>query len=128
MHISSWALVSLITTAAAYELKVNYYSDGGCEDYILSLNPTVDWGQNPTTCYDYEWNGINSANIANCQDPAGGQNCYCVFYTEPGCEGNWGVGKSDWYDGDNCASNWGQGFKSMVCQYATADGEIIFPS
>jgi hypothetical protein len=105
MHSLSFTLALLISAATAAELKVNYYSDGGCSDYILSLHPGVSYG-----CYDYNWQGSNSANIADCTYPNGV--CVCTFYTQAGCKG---ASQSVDYPNNNCASNYGHGFLSMKC-------------
>ncbi|GFF94180.1 hypothetical protein IFM47457_09796 [Aspergillus lentulus] len=85
MHLSPWATATFITAATAATLKVNYYSDGGCSNYMTSLNPTTDF-----YCYDYVWSGSNSVNIADCTFPNG--KCLCTFYTQPHCVGGrlWG--------------------------------------
>jgi hypothetical protein len=105
MRSPTFILAFLITAATAADLQVNYYSDGGCDDYILSLHPSVSWG-----CYDYDWQGSNSANIADCTFPNGV--CACTFYTQAGCTG---ASQSVDYPDNNCASNYGHGFLSMSC-------------
>lgn len=105
MHYLSLILAFVVTTATAAELKVNYYSDGECTAYILSLHPGVSFG-----CYDYNWQGSNSANIADCTYPNGV--CACTFYTQAGCKG---ASQSVDYPNNNCASNYGHGFLSMKC-------------
>ena len=57
--------------------KINYYTDGGCTDYLVSIFPSTDG-----SCYDYSYTGDNSANIANCD----GSNCQCTFYNQAGLE------------------------------------------
>ncbi|EAW17417.1 uncharacterized protein NFIA_073320 [Aspergillus fischeri NRRL 181] len=76
MHLSPWAIATFITAATAATLKVNYYSDGGCSDYMASINPSPGF-----SCYDYVWTGSNSVNIADCTFPNG--KCICTFYTQP---------------------------------------------
>ncbi|OIW30098.1 hypothetical protein CONLIGDRAFT_680882 [Coniochaeta ligniaria NRRL 30616] len=106
MHSLSFIFAFFITAAtAAYDLKVNYYSDGGCSDWILSLHP--GYGND---CYDYNWPGVNSANIANCIYPDA--YCVCKFYTQAACTG---AVQTTVYPDNNCASNWGHGFLSMKC-------------
>jgi hypothetical protein len=105
MHLSPWVIATFITAATAATLKVNYYSDGGCSNYMTSLTPTTDY-----YCYDYVWTGSNSANIADCTFPNG--KCLCTFYTQPHCKG---AQQTVVYGADNCASNWGRGFYSMRC-------------
>jgi len=43
MHPTSTSLAGvvafLLSSAFSAELKVNYYSDGGCSDYMVSLSP-----------------------------------------------------------------------------------------
>ncbi|KAL5338889.1 hypothetical protein BJX70DRAFT_365424 [Aspergillus crustosus] len=98
------ALLATLTSVSA-SIQVNYYSDGGCSDYLLSLYNVP----NSDTCYDYAWGDQNSANIAAC----GNKNtCYCTFYTESYCKG---VSQALTYGKDNCASNYGHGFKSFRC-------------
>ncbi|KAL4910985.1 hypothetical protein BDW74DRAFT_172438 [Aspergillus multicolor] len=94
--------LTVITAVSAYELKVNYYSDGGCSDYLVSVWPSV-----VGDCYDYDYSGTNSANIADCKDFYA---CGCTFYQEKGCTGT----ESSPLTG-SCKSNWGGGWKSMKC-------------
>lgn len=92
-------------------VQINYYSDGGCQDYVLSIpNPPG------STVYNYQYSGTNSANIANCD---GYLDCSCTFYTEPNGQGNQQFIMSD--DND-CASNWGGGFQSFKCTYRSDIG------
>ncbi|KAI0184034.1 hypothetical protein EV127DRAFT_486564 [Xylaria flabelliformis] len=86
--------------------KVNYYTDGGCTAYLLSLFPFTDG-----SCYGYQYTGENSANIANCDAPSGAT-CLCTFFVQDNCEG---AAQSVSYNGENCASNFGRGFQSMSC-------------
>ncbi|KAH8726477.1 hypothetical protein GQ44DRAFT_771242 [Phaeosphaeriaceae sp. PMI808] len=107
-----YSVVSLLTTAALVSsetLKVNYYKDGGCSKYLVSVNP--GWNG----CYNYQYSEMNSANIANCDKSFRG--CVCYFYAEANCKGGAGtwVTTTGSYGNDNCASNWGKGFKSMRC-------------
>lgn len=94
------------TLAVGQSIQVNYYWDGGCEDFALALpNP-------PQIIFDYTYTGTNSENIANCDYDY----CNCQFYVEPNAVGvpiqlSWG--------GDNCASNWGGGFQSFHCEYGS---------
>jgi hypothetical protein len=110
MHFTA-SVIILATTAARLVLgasiQVNYYSDGGCSDYLTSVFP-YDTG----VCYGYEWNGMNSANIVNYNGGFGTP--ICAFYPEPNCQGGANVQGPP---PDNCASNWGQGFQSMACGY-----------
>ncbi|GFF26286.1 hypothetical protein IFM46972_01722 [Aspergillus udagawae] len=77
MHLSPWAFATFITAATAATLQVNYYSDGGCSNYMTELKPSPS----PTTCVDYVWGGSNSMNIAACTFPNG--KCICTVYTQP---------------------------------------------
>ncbi|KAI0129754.1 hypothetical protein BJ170DRAFT_617444 [Xylariales sp. AK1849] len=89
--------------------QVNYYTDGGCADFLVFINPFTDG-----SCYEFDYNGENSANIANCDAP-GGATCICTFFNQDGCEG---AGQSVSSNGENCASNFGRGFLSMSCAVA----------
>ncbi|KAB8234040.1 uncharacterized protein BDW43DRAFT_310713 [Aspergillus alliaceus] len=102
MHLQPFILASVITAVSAAELKVNYYSDGGCTNYLTSI-----WPGDVGRCYDYDYTNTNSANIANCN---GYQLCTCSFYSEKGCKG-----KEEYRIGSSCASNWGTGWASMKC-------------
>ncbi|KAJ6133954.1 hypothetical protein N7523_000276 [Penicillium sp. IBT 18751x] len=102
---SLWAYTSIVTAVTAATLQVNYYSDGGCSDYLTEIYPSTDG-----TCYGYDWTGMNSANIARCTFPNG--DCYCTFYTQANCKG---AAQTVSYPNDNCASNYGHGFVSMKC-------------
>ncbi|KAI8959012.1 hypothetical protein F5Y11DRAFT_334438 [Daldinia sp. FL1419] len=83
--------------------QVNYYTDGGCTAYLVSIFPSTDG-----SCYDYSYTGDNSANIANCDS----SNCQCTFYAQSGCQG---AAQTISYNSGNCASNYGHGFLSMKC-------------
>ena len=89
--------------------KIQYYKDGGCTDYAIEFKPPMDG-----TCWNYQWGGTHSANIAACTPLRYG--CYCTFYQEADCSGGkWTVSVAG-SGGKNCASNWaGGGFKSMQC-------------
>jgi hypothetical protein len=105
MHLAT--TISLIATIAtmASAIKVQYYSDGGCSNYLVEFYPPGNGN-----CYNYEYSNSHSANVATCDGPKG---CGCVFYDGRGCKGK--AWSSD-YTGKNCASNWdGGGFKSMKC-------------
>jgi hypothetical protein len=99
-------LLSSATLTVADYIQVNYYWDGGCSNYALDI-PMPPNNSN----YNYQYSNTNSANIANCD---GYDYCYCTFYTQPDSSGP--SQKVDYY-GDNCASNWGQGFQSFTCSY-----------
>lgn len=96
------ALLSL--AAAASAVQINYYKDGGCSDFNASP-PSV-----PTdgSCYQWQFSGTNSANVANCDHSV----CQCTFYSGANCQGAQDVATSP---GDNCASNFGPGFQSFRC-------------
>ncbi|PLB48362.1 hypothetical protein P170DRAFT_427449 [Aspergillus steynii IBT 23096] len=100
------SLCALVASVSA--IQINYYSDGGCENFITSP-PNVPIGR----CYDYAWDGQNSANIANCDSNVYG--CKCYFYAQAGCKGAVDSANTGSYDGTNCVSNWGHGFKSFHC-------------
>jgi hypothetical protein len=95
----------VVSAALASAIQINYYSDGGCSNYLVSP-PNV-----PTdgSCYDYQFGGTNSANIANCDYNA----CYCIFYVNSGCVGL--QEPTSVPSGSNCASNYGSGFSSFRC-------------
>lgn len=106
MHPITLILASLATTVTAAELKVNFYADDGCSDFMISTKPNTD-----NTCYNYNWNHSNSVNIADCTFPNG--KCVCTFYTKRDCSGSRNTvtyGRTS-----NCASAWGQGFSSIRC-------------
>jgi hypothetical protein len=97
-------MAALAASASAAGIHINYYTDGGCSNYASSPpNVPIDGG-----CYNWQWNGANSANIANCDY----KECWCTFYTQPNCQG---AAQALTYSGDNCASNWGQGYVSFKC-------------
>jgi hypothetical protein len=105
IQIQPLAFISLFA-ALAFAINVNYYSDGGCQNRILSL-PNVPQGG---SCYEYQWNGMNSADIRNCQS----SECHCRFFAGP-YFGN-GVFKDVVIpEAQNCASNWGAGFQYFEC-------------
>jgi hypothetical protein len=83
-------------------INVQYYSDGGCEDYLTTVNPWTNGD-----CYQFQWGGTNSVNIV---DSSSGANAQCDFFPDPDCGGS-----SVWVQGPACKSNWGQGFQSMKC-------------
>jgi hypothetical protein len=105
MRVSALVFSSIITAAIAADIKVNYFSDGGCQDYILTIEPSTDW-----SCYDYEWSAQNSVGVASSSFPNGTP--VCIYYTGAHC-----TGASQTKSGvrNNCASNYGHGFLSMSC-------------
>ncbi|KAH7399317.1 hypothetical protein BKA66DRAFT_565400 [Pyrenochaeta sp. MPI-SDFR-AT-0127] len=105
--ITAITLLSTATSVCGWTLKVNYYKDGGCKDYLVSVNP--GWNG----CYNYQYNEMNSANIADCDGSFAG--CTCRFFTEKNCKGGAWTTATGSFGWDNCASNWGSGFKSMRC-------------
>jgi len=107
MQFSLLTLSAILAAASpiAAQLKVNYYTDGGCSQFRTSLYPFPN-GQ----CFDFEYSQSPSANIADC---AGYKTCRCDFYVHAYCQG--GVDSVTYNTGDNCASNFPYGFKSMKC-------------
>lgn len=105
MHSSSLVLASIISAAIAAEIKVNYFSDGGCSDYMITITPSTDW-----SCYNYEWSGQNSVGVASSTFPNGTP--ICTYYVFADCQG---ASQTETGVHDNCASNWGHGFLSMRC-------------
>jgi len=101
-------LLAAAGRAAAGAVKVNYYSDGGCSAFMVSI-----WPFDTMSCYNWQWTGSNSANIAGC--PTGGS-CYCQFYQAANCQGGAHSAVQVPF-GPSCASNWGYGFQSMRCNY-----------
>ena len=100
-------LAAFAVSASAANIHVNYYTDGGCSSYASSP-PNVP--TNGISCYNWNWTGANSANIADCN---GFRQCSCLFFTQDNCQG---AVQSVTYGGNNCASNWGHGFVSFRCQ------------
>jgi hypothetical protein len=98
--------VTNIAARDQYKFQVNYYKDGGCTEYNIGFTP------NTYGAYSYYDPGTNSANIADCFQSVE-THCSCTFYTEDHQQGTAVV--ADWY-GNNCASAWGKGFKSMYCK------------
>jgi hypothetical protein len=98
------ALLCATLTTARY-IQVNYYYDGGCADYA-SQAPNVP----NDAIYNWSWGGSGSANIANCN---GYEICQCTFFTQPN-----GGGARFEVDFGDCASDYPNGFKSFICEYA----------
>ncbi|USP82015.1 uncharacterized protein yc1106_09289 [Curvularia clavata] len=90
----------------ASAVKVQYYSDGGCSNYLVEFHPSP-----AGECYNYEYSNQHSANIASCEGSRA--KCSCTFYEQRNCKGkSWKAT----YGGNNCASNWdGGGHKSVAC-------------
>jgi hypothetical protein len=67
--------------ARAVDLKVQYYKDGGCTDYAVSI-----WPGTSNKCYGYSYSNTNSANIVSC----GGRGvaCTCYMFEQDNCKGN----------------------------------------
>jgi hypothetical protein len=95
----------LAATVSAGKVKVNYYKDGGCTDWLASFNPADDG-----SCYNYALAGMNSANVVDCHELS----CACDFYPENNCNGKSRLASTE---NGNCASNWGTGYRSMKCAY-----------
>ncbi|WYZ46847.1 hypothetical protein EsH8_IX_001072 [Colletotrichum jinshuiense] len=98
-------VLATVGSVAAKSAKIQYYYDGGCSNYAVEFN--VD----AFTCINYDWTNSNSGNIAGCDT----DDCTCTFYANRDCSG---TSKITSIDGvyDNCASNWGSGFKSVRCR------------
>lgn len=108
MHSSTFILPAAAALGAnAYGLQVNYFSDGGCQDYILAIYPPPDG-----SCYDYNWKGQNSVALAESTYPHGVP--VCTYYTGEKCTGAYQTEVGAWPK-KNCASNWGHGFVSLRC-------------
>lgn len=109
MHISFSSVISLATLAAAGTIQVNYFYDGSCHDYVLSVHPFTNG-----KCYDYQYSGTSSAGITNCDGFDKSYNCYCQLYTAGGCTGASQI--VDYKNENNrCARNTGHGSESMQC-------------
>ncbi|EXK27668.1 hypothetical protein FOMG_15901 [Fusarium oxysporum f. sp. melonis 26406] len=65
--------------ARAVDLKVQYYKDGGCTDYAVSI-----WPGTSNKCYGYSYSNTNSANIVSC----GGRGvaCTCYMFEQDNCK------------------------------------------
>ena len=115
MHFYTAALATIgLNTVFAANIQVNYYTDGGCSDYATSIEYSDTWDSG---CYNYQWDGSNSANIAGCPS---GDPCECYFWPEENCQGQaqgyvTSVPLSINPSATNCASNWGVGWSSMRC-------------
>ncbi|KAH8645739.1 hypothetical protein BX600DRAFT_519321 [Xylariales sp. PMI_506] len=102
-------IIFLVSASVAYGtgIQINYYTDGGCDDYLASP-PNV-----PTAggCYQWQYTGTNSANVVGCSFQFG---CECTFFTGPDCTGD-SQGSTYVDGGSNCASDYGTGFQSFSC-------------
>ncbi|RYP20882.1 hypothetical protein DL765_002532 [Monosporascus sp. GIB2] len=107
--ITFFAILGAAGSAAAgsRDAKIQYYYDGGCSNYAVEFNVPS------STCYNYDWTNSNSANIASCDSMY--KDCTCKFYEEKDCKGTLRTAQNDGPFG-NCASNWGKGFKSVICR------------
>jgi hypothetical protein len=90
--------------ALASAMNVNYYSDGGCSNYVSSPPNVPADG----SCYNWQWSGSNSANIANCDYGT----CVCSFHVDANCGGPY---EQIEYGVNDCASYYGTGFQSFAC-------------
>ncbi|KAK3313971.1 hypothetical protein B0H66DRAFT_567497 [Apodospora peruviana] len=118
MRLSSSSLIGITlllpgTANADDGVKVNYYSDTNCQNYMISVFPTV--GQKGK-CYDYQWTGQQSVGIAECNFNPMAWACQCEFYQEYGCTGTKVTKEYKPVNPNWCASNPGHGFKSMKCK------------
>lgn len=108
MHFSLVPLTLFSALAAASNIQVNYYSDGGCAITLTAVYPFTN-----NNCYNYDYTGINSALIANCSFAIG---YICTLYSNYDCNGfthTIGIRTND--DSAHYASAWGVGFRSMRC-------------
>ncbi|SCV30716.1 uncharacterized protein FFB14_03190 [Fusarium fujikuroi] len=94
--------------ARAVDLKVQYYKDGGCSDYAVSI-----WPGTSNSCYGYSYSNTNSANIVTC----GGRGvaCTCYMFEQDNCKGSSVRTVALSGSGSACVSNWGKGYRSMKC-------------
>jgi hypothetical protein len=108
------ALASAATTLVVGQaLNAQYYTDSGCLDYLVRIEPFDD-----NECYDFQYTGAESANIVQYNpNDAGGPRPYCAFFSQPGCQG--GDQFAEWEDCVSAAGNGGQ-FVSMRCGYDDA--------
>ncbi|KAI1026532.1 hypothetical protein LB503_013568 [Fusarium chuoi] len=67
--------------ARAVDLKVQYYKDGGCSDYAVSI-----WPGTSNSCYGYSYSNTNSANIVTCGSR--GVACTCYMFEQDNCKGS----------------------------------------
>ncbi|WZH49598.1 uncharacterized protein QYS62_010801 [Fusarium acuminatum] len=96
-------------TARGVDIKVQYYTDGGCKDYAVSFHPSTS-----NSCYGYSYSNTNSANIVSCSGR--GVVCSCYFYEQDNCKGKSARAVAlEGTDGSTCQSNWGKGYRSMQC-------------
>jgi len=109
MQFSLLTLSAILAAASpiAGQLKVNYYTDGGCSQFRKSFFPVAYGG-----CINNDNSNSPSMNIANCD---GFRACRCDFYVHDNCQG--AVATVFYYTNypNNCASNYPSGFKSMKC-------------
>lgn len=108
MHYSTLLLISAVAVGESASLKVNYFSDGGCQDYMISIYPPAD-----DSCYDYNWTSQNSVAVAESTFRYGTP--VCTYYTRAKCAGSSKTEVGAWPQ-QNCASNLGHGFVSMRCR------------
>ena len=73
--------LSCLAIVLADDIKVQYYTDGGCTSYAVEFHPFTNWA-----CYNYTWGGSNSANIAACKTDYQGGICSCNFYKSSNCK------------------------------------------
>jgi hypothetical protein len=93
-------------------LRVYYYDDNACKKwttYVRRLN----------SCYQYQCNGMNSANIVTCNYYS---LCHCDFFSDDHCNSNNKVSTifvkkdlSDQQGTHNCANAQGVSIRSMYC-------------
>ncbi|KAJ2978470.1 hypothetical protein NQ176_g3801 [Zarea fungicola] len=98
------ALAAVLAGVSANQLSVTIYNHGDCTEPSQVIQPLVD-GYKQNQCYNYVWEGSNSAQITYCY----GSSCACTFYGNSDCSG-----QSVRLRTNQCASH-GGGWQSYKC-------------
>jgi hypothetical protein len=99
---ASLAATSVVPGDSGPVITAQYYTDGGCEEYLTTFYPFDNDG-----CYQYQYTGANSGNIIASYDTS---ILACTWYEGENCSGH-----SQDTVGEKCASNYGGGWQSIKC-------------
>jgi hypothetical protein len=92
-------------------LRAYYYDDNACTKWTTYVDPRLN------SCYRYQWNRMNSANIVTCNYYS---LCHCDFFSDDHCNNKVSTifvkkDLSDQQGTHNCANAQGVGIRSMYC-------------
>jgi hypothetical protein len=96
---------SVAITSVQAATVAQYYTDGGCTEFLTSFDPFTNGG-----CFQFQFTGANSANIVSGTDNG---LLSCTWFEGENCSGH----SETKTPADECASNFGGGWQSVSCGF-----------